>query len=172
MRVVVVGGGASGTLAALHLARSGAGRPLELHLAEPGPLGRGVAYSTGNHQHRLNVPAAGMSALPGEPGHFVDWLRAHHDPAFPAGGPVPKAVPRQTRSRQPPVVQARTLPAPMEQARHVRPRPGTETAPAALPVAGAIAARRRRQPAPRRWKARATARGGRRLERLQSGAPK
>src|ERR1700761_6522359 len=92
MRVVVVGGGASGTLAALHLARSGAGRPLELHLAEPGPLGRGVAYSTGNHQHRLNVPAAGMSALPGEPGHFVDWLRAHHDPAFPAGGFAPRAV--------------------------------------------------------------------------------
>jgi uncharacterized NAD(P)/FAD-binding protein YdhS len=94
MRVVVVGGGASGTLAALHLIgeASGAGRPLELHLAEPGPLGRGVAYSTGNPQHRLNVPAAGMSALPGEPAHFVHWLRAHHDPAFPAGGFAPRAV--------------------------------------------------------------------------------
>jgi uncharacterized NAD(P)/FAD-binding protein YdhS len=94
MRVVVVGGGASGTLAALHLIgqASGAGRPLELHLAEPGPLGRGVAYSTGNPQHRLNVPAAGMSALPGEPGHFVDWLRAYHDPTFPAGGFAPRAV--------------------------------------------------------------------------------
>jgi uncharacterized NAD(P)/FAD-binding protein YdhS len=94
MRVVVVGGGASGTLAALHLIRLGSstGPPLELDLAEPGPLGRGVAYSTGNLQHRLNVPAAGMSALPGEPGHFVDWLRAHHDPAFPAGGFAPRAV--------------------------------------------------------------------------------
>ena len=94
MRVVVVGGGASGTLAALHLIRqaSWTGRPLELHLAEPGPLGRGVAYSTGNLQHRLNVPAAGMSALPDDPGHFVRWLRARHDPAFPAGGFAPRAV--------------------------------------------------------------------------------
>ena len=94
MRVVVVGGGASGTLAALQLIRlgSGPGRSLDLHLAEPGPLGRGVAYSTGNRQHRLNVPAAAMSALPSEPGHFVDWLRAHHDPAFPAGGFAPRPV--------------------------------------------------------------------------------
>jgi uncharacterized NAD(P)/FAD-binding protein YdhS len=94
MRVVVVGGGAGGTLAALHLIRqaSGAGLPLTLHLAEPDELGRGVAYSTGNLQHRLNVPAAGISALPEEPAHFVDWLRDNYDPAFAAGGFAPRAV--------------------------------------------------------------------------------
>jgi uncharacterized NAD(P)/FAD-binding protein YdhS len=81
-------------LAALHLVRhaSRTGVPLALAVVEPGQLGLGVAYSTENHQHRLNVPAAGMSALPEDPGHFVRWLRAHHDPDFPAGGFAPRAV--------------------------------------------------------------------------------
>jgi uncharacterized NAD(P)/FAD-binding protein YdhS len=94
LRVVVVGGGASGALAALHLVRqaSGTGAPLALAVIEPGQLGQGVAYSTQNHQHRLNVPAAGMSALPEDPGHFVRWLRVHHDPDFAPGGFAPRAV--------------------------------------------------------------------------------
>ena len=94
MRVVVVGGGASGTFAALHLIRqaSGTGAPLALHIVEPNQLGRGVAYSTVNLRHRLNVPAAGMSALPEEPAHFVHWLRANFDPAFARGGFAPRAV--------------------------------------------------------------------------------
>ena len=94
MQVVVVGGGASGALAALHLSRRAAATsvPLTLHVVEPGPLGQGVAYSTANHEHRLNVPATGMSVLPGEPGHFVHWLRANYDPGFPAGGFAPRAV--------------------------------------------------------------------------------
>ena len=94
MQVVVVGGGASGALAALHLSRRAAASsvPLTLHIVEPGQLGRGVAYSTGNHEHRLNVPATGMSVLPDEPGHFVHWLRANYDPGFPAGGFAPRAV--------------------------------------------------------------------------------
>ena len=91
---MVVGGGASGTLAALHLIRqaSGAGAPLALHIIEPNQLGRGVAYSTVNLRHRLNVPAAGMSALPEEPAHFAHWLRANYDPAFAGGGFAPRAM--------------------------------------------------------------------------------
>ena len=91
---MVVGGGASGALAALHLSRRAAASsvPLTLDIVEPGPLARGVAYSTGNHEHRLNVPATGMSVLPDEPGHFVHWLRANYDPGFPAGGFAPRAV--------------------------------------------------------------------------------
>jgi uncharacterized NAD(P)/FAD-binding protein YdhS len=94
LRVAVVGGGASGALTALHLAREAAraGVPLALSIIEPGQLGRGVAYSTENHQHRLNVPAAGMSVLPEDPGHFVRWLRADYDPAFAPGGFAPRAV--------------------------------------------------------------------------------
>jgi uncharacterized NAD(P)/FAD-binding protein YdhS len=44
-RFVIVGGGASGTLLAAQLLRQ-AKRPVEVVLAEPGRIGRGVAYGT------------------------------------------------------------------------------------------------------------------------------
>jgi uncharacterized NAD(P)/FAD-binding protein YdhS len=70
LRVVVVGGGASGTLQALHLARAGA----RATLVERGPRpGRGVAYGTARPEHLLNVPARRMSAFADEPGHFSRW---------------------------------------------------------------------------------------------------
>src|SRR4051812_14566241 len=77
--VVVVGAGAAGALVAIHLtdrqARTGAA-PLDLLLVDPdGRQGRGVAYSTTDPRHLLNVPAQGMSALPGRPTHFLDWVR-------------------------------------------------------------------------------------------------
>jgi uncharacterized NAD(P)/FAD-binding protein YdhS len=76
--VVVVGAGAAGALAAIHLAR-GAGRrstDIDIVLVDPSDrLGRGVAYGTDDEQHLLNVQAAGMSALPEDPSHFVDWRR-------------------------------------------------------------------------------------------------
>lgn len=39
-------------------------------------MGRGVAYSTTEAVHLLNVPAEGMSAIAGEPGHFADRYEA------------------------------------------------------------------------------------------------
>jgi len=39
-------------------------------------MGRGVAYSTTEAVHLLNVPAEGMSALAGDPGHFADRYEA------------------------------------------------------------------------------------------------
>ena len=59
---------------------------LELLLVEPGPIGQGVAYSTTDPRHRLNVPSCGMSAWPDDPGHFLRWLRAAVDPDAAAGG--------------------------------------------------------------------------------------
>lgn len=90
--VAVVGGGASGTLTAAHLARRAAllGRPLQLLLVEPDGLARGVAYRTGDPRHRLNVPAAGMSAWPDDPDHFLHWLRRHVAVDFPASGFAPR----------------------------------------------------------------------------------
>jgi len=85
-RIVIVGGGASGTLAAIHLARAADGRALQLSVIEPGRLGEGIAYSTRDPQHRLNVPAGGMSAFPDDPEHFLRWVRARGDADFPAGG--------------------------------------------------------------------------------------
>ena len=74
--VVIAGAGAAGTLTALHLVRSSCRRstPLEVLLLDPADRwGRGVAFGTPDEEHLLNVPAAGMSALPEDPGHFVAW---------------------------------------------------------------------------------------------------
>ncbi|WP_445182869.1 FAD/NAD(P)-binding protein [Pseudonocardia sp. Cha107L01] len=76
--IAVIGGGASGTLAAAHLAASG--RPMRLLMVEPGQVGRGIAYATSDHRHRLNVPAGRMSAWADDPEHFVRWLRGHRHP--------------------------------------------------------------------------------------------
>jgi len=72
-RIVVVGGGASGGLVALHLLRR-APSPVEVVVLEPREaLGGGIAYSTPTPWHRINVPARTMGALPDEPGEFAAW---------------------------------------------------------------------------------------------------
>jgi uncharacterized NAD(P)/FAD-binding protein YdhS len=73
MRVAIVGGGAAGVLAAVHLRRAkpdaqitvidGSGRP-----------GTGAAYGTDDPTHLLNVPAPRMSVWPDDPEHFSRWL--------------------------------------------------------------------------------------------------
>lgn len=90
--VAIVGAGASGTLTALHAAREAraAGRQLELLLVEPGHVAEGLAYSTRDPRHRLNVPAKGMSAYPDDPEHFLRWLRRHVAVDYPAGGFAPR----------------------------------------------------------------------------------
>jgi uncharacterized NAD(P)/FAD-binding protein YdhS len=73
MRVLVVGGGASGTLVAINLARSAEGK-LSVTIAEPNELiGRGIAYGTQDSAHLLNVPAGRMSAFVEEPDHYCNW---------------------------------------------------------------------------------------------------
>src|SRR5690348_7034151 len=76
---VIVGGGAAGVLAAAHLTRAArtAGRAAHLLIVEPDELGSGIAYSTQDPRHRLNVRAGGMSAWPDDPQHFARWLRRH-----------------------------------------------------------------------------------------------
>ncbi|MBX3031113.1 MAG: FAD/NAD(P)-binding protein [Chloroflexi bacterium] len=75
-RVVVVGGGAAGTLVAIHLAAQAVPGALRVQVVEPAEaLGEGVAYSTRSSSHLLNVRSSGMSAFPDQPGHFTEWLR-------------------------------------------------------------------------------------------------
>lgn len=72
-RIVVIGGGAAGALAALHLLDAAAAG--EVVVVEPArDLGFGVAYRTRHPLHLLNVPAGRMSAFPDRPGDFVSWL--------------------------------------------------------------------------------------------------
>lgn len=71
--IALIGGGASGTLVAMQLLIQ-ATRPVRIAMIEPGPVGRGVAYSTTSPEHLLNVPAARMSALVDVPDDFVAFL--------------------------------------------------------------------------------------------------
>jgi len=71
--IAIVGGGASGTLAAVHLLREGCARVI---LIDPGRHGLGVAYSTNDERHLLNVRAAAMGGLADEPEDFLRWCRA------------------------------------------------------------------------------------------------
>ncbi|MDX6285358.1 MAG: hypothetical protein QOG53_843 [Frankiales bacterium] len=75
--VAVVGAGASGTLTAVHLARLWRGsRPLRVVMYEAAGLpGQGIAYSTDDKCHLLNVPAGRMSAIDDDPGHFLRWIQ-------------------------------------------------------------------------------------------------
>lgn len=73
--IVIIGGGFSGTMTAVHLARLGT-RGITLLERRDAPA-RGVAYGTTHDCHLLNVPAGKMSALPDEPSHFVQWLAAN-----------------------------------------------------------------------------------------------
>jgi uncharacterized NAD(P)/FAD-binding protein YdhS len=71
--VAIVGGGASGTILAAQLARRGIG---SLLIDGTGRAGRGVAYSTKEPAHLLNVRAEVMSAWSGAPDDFANWFEA------------------------------------------------------------------------------------------------
>jgi uncharacterized NAD(P)/FAD-binding protein YdhS len=89
--IVIAGGGCSGALVAVHLFRNGFEHPITI--VEPREhLGRGLAYSTTFDDHLLNVPAGKMSALPEEPSHFLDWLRARDWPGAAPGLFAPRRV--------------------------------------------------------------------------------
>jgi uncharacterized NAD(P)/FAD-binding protein YdhS len=70
-RVVIVGGGASGVLLAIHLLHGTRGGICVTSVERHADLGAGSAYATNNPHHLLNVRASNMSAFPDEPGHFA-----------------------------------------------------------------------------------------------------
>lgn len=72
--VAIIGAGFSGTLTAVNLARCGCRSVVLIEARDR--FARGVAYSTRDQCHLLNVRAGNMSAFPGEPGHFASWLEA------------------------------------------------------------------------------------------------
>lgn len=78
-KVVIIGGGFSGTALAIQLA-SMSDFPLDITVVEPRPaLGEGVAYSTREPALRINVPARKMQ-LGGRPdGDFERWCQQQPD---------------------------------------------------------------------------------------------
>jgi uncharacterized NAD(P)/FAD-binding protein YdhS len=71
--VAIVGGGFSGTILAAQLARRGIDSVL---IDGSGRAGKGVAYSTTEAAHLLNVRAEGMSAWSGDPTHFAERFQS------------------------------------------------------------------------------------------------
>jgi len=73
--VAIVGAGASGTLLALQLERKVTATAAITLIDRDARFGLGLAYSTENQNHLLNVPIGRMSAFEDQPHHFVDWMQ-------------------------------------------------------------------------------------------------
>jgi uncharacterized NAD(P)/FAD-binding protein YdhS len=92
--IAIVGAGFSGTLLALHLLRRCPPSVRVALIERNSAFGRGQAYSSGNPNHLLNVPAGRMSAFSDRPGHFLEWLQ--QQPGTEASQPSAKCfVPRR-----------------------------------------------------------------------------
>ncbi len=72
--VAVVGGGFTGIALALHLKALSAGKARIVVFEPRSRLGAGLAYSTTDRAHRINVPAGRMSVYPDDPENFLRYL--------------------------------------------------------------------------------------------------
>jgi len=80
--IVIVGGGFAGATVALHLLKAGQAAPFALTIVEPrAVIGAGLAYSSEDPEHRINVAAARMTPLPDDLEHFDRWFRQSPDAA-------------------------------------------------------------------------------------------
>ena len=97
MRIAIVGGGATGALAAVHVARRVRDDQLDIVLIEPREaIGRGVAYSTPDPGHLLNVRVSNMSAFSDQPNHLHEWLKRRGHPDRPRCSTPFCFIPRAT----------------------------------------------------------------------------
>jgi len=94
--VAIIGGGFSGTVAAIRLLsspqRGGPSLPFgsKIALIEPGRAGEGLAYRAGPDSWRLNVPAERMSAFPERPDDFLAFALARN-PLVSGGDFLPRS---------------------------------------------------------------------------------
>jgi uncharacterized NAD(P)/FAD-binding protein YdhS len=89
--VLIVGGGFSGTMVATHLLRRHEGLSVGI-LERSSQPGRGLAYSSPHRFHLLNVPAGKMSALPGDPEHFLRWAQSNYDASVQPRSFLPRSL--------------------------------------------------------------------------------
>ena len=88
--VLIIGGGFSGTMLAVHLLRH---TGLSVAVVDRGSLpGRGRAYGSPHRFHLLNVPAGEMSAWPDAPDDFLRWARTHYDASLQARSFPPRSI--------------------------------------------------------------------------------
>ena len=129
-RIVVIGGGLAGAAFVLHLLRDH-DPAAAITLVEPAAtLGAGLAYSTTDPVHRVNVSASRMSLFSEQPEHFETWLRAHGMPAADPEGALPdgRLYPRRALfGRYVQDCLERAIQAARAEVRHVRQRATTAT---------------------------------------------
>src|SRR5271155_4289651 len=77
--IAIIGGGFSGAMTAVNLARLSRQRLHLIIINQRRPMARGVAYGTRRMEHLLNVAARNMSAFPDLPDHFLQWLQTRCD---------------------------------------------------------------------------------------------
>jgi uncharacterized NAD(P)/FAD-binding protein YdhS len=65
------------TIAIVGAGFSGAMLAVQVLIERSGVFGHGLAYSTTQPAHLLNVRSARMTAFPEDPGHYVRWLQQH-----------------------------------------------------------------------------------------------
>ena len=75
--VTIVGAGFTGSALAIHLQQTLPASSRIVLIDEAAAIGRGLAYSTTNPVHLLNVVAGRMSLFPATPDDFVTWLVEH-----------------------------------------------------------------------------------------------
>ena len=79
-KVAIIGFGASGIMTFHNLVRfhkNNAKSLLEIYIFDKSPINKGIAYSTKNVNHLLNVRAKGMSVVEEDNLHFVSWLKVN-----------------------------------------------------------------------------------------------
>jgi uncharacterized NAD(P)/FAD-binding protein YdhS len=80
-KIVIIGGGLSGTLLAINLLRNNDYKPSDITVIETNSSkSLGQAYSTEEHHHLLNVAAHKMSAFQDNSNHFTNWLSGNQYP--------------------------------------------------------------------------------------------
>jgi uncharacterized NAD(P)/FAD-binding protein YdhS len=98
-KILIIGGGLSGTLLALNFIRKSISA-LEVIILEKNIdfINRGIAYQTMFDLQPLNVPVSKMSLYSDKPNHFFDWLgskKEHYNsilPEFEGGTFVPRRI--------------------------------------------------------------------------------
>lgn len=87
MHVAVIGAGFTGTALSIELLERLPGGSTVTLIDRRGTFGPGLAYSTNDSRHLLNISAARMSVRQDEPNHLIAWLARHRDESGGIYGP-------------------------------------------------------------------------------------
>jgi uncharacterized NAD(P)/FAD-binding protein YdhS len=78
LHIGIIGGGFSGVSVAAQLAQQAKSRITVYLFNFKYPVAKGIAYSTADHHHLMNVPAASLSFFHNDPYHFSQWLDQYY----------------------------------------------------------------------------------------------